>query len=118
MFSVGCSESTKPYEQKIENIERIFMHEPGRYSIFVRTPRTNQCHFEKIAGYGGGDVQVFLYTDVKHGNPMWITIKGENFPNGQKYYHTLEFHVRDMESIQGGGWDHGKFGKGTTSVVQ
>ena len=60
-----------------------------------------------------------LFTDVSKNQKMWARlVKNKSHKNdrdGEFYY--LEIHVRSVTDIEGGGWDHGKFGSGSTHVI-
>jgi hypothetical protein len=30
----------------------------------------------------------------------------------------LDIHIHNLDEIQGGGWNHGKFGRGKTQVIE
>jgi len=101
-------------EIKVDNIVRVFMHEPGAYNFLVSrngilVPTENYRHSPQ---------RVIIMPDVSREQFMWARVyykeeEGYGFP--QAY---LEIHVHSEKDIEGGGWNHGKFGRGQTVVVE
>jgi hypothetical protein len=57
--------------------------------------------------------QPVFVRDVKPGEKMWLI-----FTKNQQGNKTgIAFHIQSIDSIEGTGWDHGKFGKGATVPV-
>jgi len=105
LFLPGCE---TPQHYKVNNIVRVFMHDPGKYSLMVR--EDGQL---KSLPFHGHSNYFYVYEDVPSGEPMWADV--DKTSNGVK---TITLHVHDEKDIQGGGWDHGKFGSGQTQVFK
>lgn len=117
--AIGCSIAINIYGQRQEEqefrnvsytipIERVFMHQIGDYTVFVKegsrlVPKSlwNRC--ERRFGS-----QITLVADVPVGEPMYLVRKDGN------YY----IHIHSADEVNGGEWNKGKFGKGTTTVVE
>lgn len=117
LFS-GCGVKTKFYE--FEYVERVFKNDTKHYSILYKTDiesnMLQEKHFYTIE-------KLYIYTDVPIDKPMWIRgthrvfeVLGEEDGNG--VWAVLEIHIHSPQDIGGGGWNHGKFGCGQTSVVE
>lgn len=88
-------------------IERVFMHEIGKYSVLIRED--------------GSLVSMPLYGNYANGRGITVKLIDDVPTNGQMYVKkmagTFEVHIHNINDINGADWDHGKFGKGTTTVV-
>jgi hypothetical protein len=104
---VGCH---KKYVDKNLEVESVFYHERGHYSFFAKGVDL------QLVPYDYGSAAVRLYMDVPEGHPMWIHVEQQNDP----WYGTatqLQIHIYSAGDIAGAGWDHGKFGSGTTTRI-
>jgi len=107
LFTVGCAQH-KTGERTVE-VQRVFMHNPGVYSgMYVDSEKNVRV----IGGYGA----TTLIIDIPEDRPMWV--KETKFSDGIDSYWKYEFHVHSIKEVDGGGWNHGKFGSGQTSVVK
>lgn len=108
---LGC---TKKFDNKIEVI-RIFMHEPTRYSFIIRDNSSRELKI-KTVDMNGRREGIKIYADVATTENMWIRHYGQNeFLSPIEF---LEIHIHGVYEIEGGGWNHGKFGRGTTTVIE
>lgn len=111
-------------DERIDNVARVLMHEPGYYSILVKE-KNNNLVCRSFGQYGR--VSVKIIADVQSDQPMWAQV----FPNlierdstfyplcnySEKYDPYVEIHIHSGKDIDGAGWDHGKFGRGKTNVI-
>lgn len=108
---VGCAPG--PWEPiHYTNVQRVFMHEPGRYTILVDGKIVN------LRGHHG-DNRSTIYADVPAGEPMWV--KGRSrCPHDGQLEIELEIHIHSFDDVGGGGFDDGtKFHRPIgTRVVQ
>ncbi|MFA5838452.1 MAG: hypothetical protein WC849_00740 [Candidatus Paceibacterota bacterium] len=114
VFFCGCGSSITKENEKTQIVERIFMHEPTEYSFMYFKPNTNEL---KTATYGIESEYLKIISDVKPENKPWFYYAEFNGHN-QPSYRVLIIHIRNVSDIQGGGWNHGKFGRGQTVVIQ
>ena len=116
---LGCSERTE--EVRIDNVVRVFWHEGTRYSLQVRKP--NSAEIETIAinnNMCGGKSprdRIKILADVPLLDSMWVRYT-VNFNWNLDCLEALEIHIHSEKDIDGGGWNHGKFGRGQTSVIR
>lgn len=117
---IGCDriEKNGSWERKIENIDRIFFHEKGRFTFLIETgPRTSKPIEEYFIGES---LEIIYKYDVPSEKKNWVFIKGRYAGNiilykmEPKY---VEIHVHSAKDIEGGLWNHGKGGKGATTVI-
>ncbi|OGY41747.1 MAG: hypothetical protein A2Y82_02610 [Candidatus Buchananbacteria bacterium RBG_13_36_9] len=107
-------------KEKIENITRIFMHEPYRYTFFIDGQNDKKEVLVKTIRASC----IKIYNNVLANETSWIeyVIWDQNDPlqkRGDNWdVRILEIHIHDISQIQGAGWDHGKFGKGATNVIE
>ena len=119
LIGCNCSNSayTKMPDEKIENVVRIFMHEPSRYSIMIQDPNSSELKTMQFNLYNF--CRAKIVADVPKNEKMWIFLKSKKHNvNKDTYYTSFELHVRSAEDINGAGWNHGKFGSGTTTVIE
>lgn len=113
----ACSKEPQKKLERIDNIERVFMHEPSKYTFWIRNDASGEIKIKTVDVGSGGNVKIF--DDVPAGQKMWITILMVDEPyDGMDFIPTLEIHLHDLKDVQGAGWDHGKLGNGTTEVIE
>lgn len=103
-------------ENKVENIARIFMHEPGVYSFLI-ADKDGILH--PTDNYRYSPEHVKMPSDVPKGKLKWAReyyALDPRWPQNPTRY--LEIHIHSEKDIEGGGYNHGKFGRGQTSVVE
>jgi hypothetical protein len=112
----GCGEKKRVSEiMRLEGRMRILMHEPGRYTILAEMPNweVKQYSFGRTCGLM---VPVITY-GLPAEQPVWVAYQVEQ--SGPHICNRLiEIHLHSVTEINGAGWDHGKQGKGQTTVVQ
>jgi hypothetical protein len=98
--------------KRIDNIVKVMMHEPGSYSLISQEnekPELTPFVFESY--------DIHLLADVPEGKPMYAELSEQNGER-EKYWKTATIHIHSHRDINGAGWNHGKFGKGTTTEVE
>lgn len=111
---IGCpgpvrKETVK--RDKIEHVARILMQNPHQFSLII--PDGN-----RPSEYIVKDIQideVKFIIDVPKGSDCWVEVIDVRDP-GLKIFGS--FHLHQIGEIEGGGWDHGKFGRGHTAVIE
>lgn len=108
-------DASTPRIETRQQIERVFMHTPGGYSVVVNDGGEIKVKtFEWAAPiHGGGKLSVLA--DVPEGEPMYYT--GLQYGEGGGYLEVV-IHIHSAKDINGAGWDRGKFGRGQTNVVE
>ena len=113
LILIGCAKqdfSTTDYH----NVERILMHERGKYTFFIRNDETQEF---KILTVQLPNKKEKVFTDVPKNESCWIRV-GAPWDNNNRFSLSLEIHVHNAKEIDGAGWYHGKFGQGKTTVVE
>lgn len=82
---------------------RVFLHEHGHASFFV-----NQDH--EIKHIDHGNFGAAFIPDVLKDEPMWALYDTKS----RKTF----IHIHDVKEVNSGSLDHGKFGQGTTNVIE
>ena len=118
---VGCncsnSEYTEMPDEKIGGVVRIFMHEPSRYSVMVQDPNSSELKTAEFNLYNFCRAKIIA--DVPKDEKRWISLKSKKHNVSKRtYYTSFELHIHSAEDINGAGWSHGKFGSGTTTVIE
>jgi hypothetical protein len=93
-------------------IVRVFMSAEDRVIFFVKQVN-GAIHAETASAE-----KIVWVTDVAANAPMWA--------EWQQYYMTknvghrteMTVHIHSVADVGGGGWHEGKFGHGTTTVVE
>ena len=111
----GCGRS-RLEEVQINNVVRVFWHESTRYSVQVREPNSVEIKTIILRSEICNNQQARILADVPLGNPMWVRFVMDYNWN-MDCLRVLEIHIHSEKDIEGGGWDHGKFERGQTSVV-
>ncbi|KKR15133.1 MAG: hypothetical protein UT43_C0006G0003 [Parcubacteria group bacterium GW2011_GWC1_39_29] len=113
-ISAGCGHKIETV--RINNVVRVFWHEGTRYSVQVREPGSTEIKTYSLHGHMcTGEPRIF--TDVLPENSMWVKyVMDRNWD--LDCLRSLEIHVWSETNIEGGGWDHGKFGHGQTYVIK
>jgi hypothetical protein len=102
-------------EVVVKDIVGISHHERDLYTFRIQTDGSQEISRQTINFWN----KPREIADVPIGKKMWVKytlreIHGVSQPvkiNG-------EIHFRNVKDIQGGGWDHGKHGRGTTTVLE
>lgn len=120
LLIAGC-ERTVTIKQ-IENVERIFWHEGDKYSVLVKND-DNTYKTVRFPNYQCGSIRdgdgVIIVADVPGDQKMWVSTVVQEEDNIRPYcFERLTIHIHSPHDIDGGGWDHGKFGRGQTSVIE
>jgi hypothetical protein len=124
----SCGDKTIKSIIRIENVERVLENERGHYVLYARhdshymLDRYEIC-VKPSTDYSACYVPAKMVTDVAKNEPMWAEVglfyesdrvTPENWTNAGN----LIIHLHTAKEINGGGWDHGKFGNGQTTVVE
>lgn len=111
----GCGPLPPDREIVIKDIVQVSHHERDLYTF--RIQEGSSPELERVTIYFKGKPREIM--DVPLGQKMWVKYTarwefGMNAPtkiNGEIHFHSVK-------DIQGGGWDHGKHGRGTTTVLE
>ena len=58
-----------------------------------------------------------IITDVSADKKMWVLTRGY-YAGRDPVYEYVEIHIHAAKDVNGGGWNHGKFGSGQTNVIE
>lgn len=108
------SKDATPVEEKSERINfvRLFYHEHKRYSVFKMDETTKALTLVEIDRNGFWDIKIVC--DVPEFESMWY----ETVKNKGDSWSTAVIHIHGPEDINGSDWNHGKHGRGQTTVVE
>ena len=112
----GCGNG-KPLDppKTYPNIEAVWFHENDNYSFTIlENGKFKNIGVNSFYPFGGGRSAVF--PDLKPGEPMWARVSQAKC-NGDIEIN-IEIHVHSIKDLQPAGWNHGKFGSGTTSKIE
>lgn len=113
---VGCeNKPPTPQSQTYNNVARVFLHEAGLISFFVKNKNTQELQHVFISTNScfGDDIKFFA--DVPKDKSMWVK---KYFYSGGDFAFRIDVHIHDSSDVDGGSWDHGKHGSGKTNVVE
>lgn len=129
LASLGC-EDRKQSELRVNNVVRVFMHEPQRYTLFAQPPESKELIVHEFTIYdftytdSHGKVlarcDIHLRTDVSAGEPMWATSErwGDHPPGNDCI---LTIHLHDPSDVEGGSWTQRRNKRtvhGTTHAIE
>lgn len=111
-WKAGCAKLEKTYT----DVPRIMMHEPGRYTIFVREEKSKALKEIQFPYYGVDKDTRFgyradhyeMFIDVPEGEPSWVKVRSSWNPSdyGGGCEYTVEFHLHEKPELGGAGWEH------------
>lgn len=111
----GCGEKRVSEVMRLDGRMRILMHEPGRYTILAEMP--NREVKQHSFGHTCGPMVPVITYGLPAEQPVWVEYQVEQ--RGPHICNRLiAIHLHSVTEINGAGWDHGKQGKGQTTVVQ
>ena len=113
-------------ENRTDNVVRVFWHEETRYSVMVQKPESAEIKtisFPRACWGRSKDNEtrmignILILADVPDRSPMWVfsKIRDANFDG---CIELLEIHIHSVKDVEGASWNHGKFGSGSTTVIQ
>ncbi|RDJ34948.1 MAG: hypothetical protein DWQ19_08935 [Crenarchaeota archaeon] len=107
------------YKTTYENVQRVFMHLPGQYSIMVNDEIIPL--FGQHGTWWSYQTKSKIIKDVPENEPMYATIIWEqNTFSGNRVMDKVIIHIHSPDDLNGAGWDDGtKFHRqGTTKVLE
>lgn len=111
-----CHKNKVIHAREKTPIEAVYYHEGHSYSVAVKqgniieiipVPMTWSKKDKKYT--------VTIINDVMDDEKSWVAWEYSNIIGKEGW---AEIHIRDMNDIQGGRWNHGKFGHGQTNRIQ
>lgn len=107
LLLTGC-EDWEDHTKPKTIIQSVYYHEKGRYSVSVM--ESNRLKMVNVPG-----VVLIVDKDTDH---LWYECDYKrNSWNGQTVGNCY-IHIRSVNDINTAGWNHGKFGSGTTIRIQ
>jgi hypothetical protein len=115
LLFAGCGELEPDHEVVIRDVVQVNWHEQTRYTFWVQ--KAGSSEIDRITIDFNDEPR--RLADVPPFEKNWVKytahyVRGMNGAICNKG----EIHLHNVKDIQGGGWDHGKFGRGTTSVIE
>jgi hypothetical protein len=117
VYSIVLIKRWKPtyVESEVNGVVRIFMHEPIKYTFFCQN--SGATKIEQWTVWLGEKPQIF--TDVPQGHASRVNFMvHKDYPGGPDIYDYFHIHIHSVREIEGGYWNHGKFGRGQTVVIE
>jgi len=113
-------------------VDRVLMHEPHRYTFLVqRDDNTVGQIVISVPPQADSYPDVTIRTDAPADGKMWVEFNcvdgtmfvdtcpdPKNFMTSRVYANSMTIHIHRIDEISGGGWDHGKHGRGQTNVIE
>ena len=124
--SIACNSAHTLEEKRIENVVRVFWHEKTAYSVHIQKPGSKELEVISLPDnmcLKAGSTHLIkpqLIKDVEANKQRWVRYLKNPYDvrSGSYCLEALEIHIYSEKDIEGGEWDHGKFGKGQTQVIQ
>ena len=98
----------------VYGVQRVLMHEIDFYTFLIREPNSTKLKSLSLSYHD--DKSFVLISDVAPDKDMWLNLKCRVDPTDKCF--EIEIHLHSAKDINGAGWNHGKFGKGQTDVVE
>lgn len=128
---IGCSTNAteKVEPTSVSGITRVFMHEPGHFTFLVENTDSKKIGQLRVQTYRDDTI---IREDLEDGQSIRVEYScgkyqkefyqcksiPPNFSNWTVHARKLTIHLHSVKEIDGAGWNHGKFGRGQTIVVQ
>lgn len=111
---IGACSAQETVENTYDNVIRVFMHEPDTYTLMVPDGESAELNSVYLRNYA-----IRIIADVPEGNNMWAKAKKYN-PGGflSLADKTAEIHIHSPQDINPGAWNHGKYGRGQTTIIE
>jgi hypothetical protein len=109
----GCWTQKDFSVERYRNVERILMHEPNKYSFIFKYDEAKEYSLVTVNVWGVPKI----IPDVTNGEKCWVEV-GAPWVQNESFRISLTIHVHSAADINGAGWNHGKFGRGQTTVVE
>ncbi|MFA5313210.1 MAG: hypothetical protein WC375_07855 [Methanomassiliicoccales archaeon] len=108
LLSAGCSYNVK--EQPKTEVAAVYWHEASRFSVAIEDGQN--IKFVALPS----DIPVTVTQDVLPGEKLWYeyreVLSDWSGPVRDESY--VHIHVRNIDDLRTGEWNHGKFGRGET----
>lgn len=106
-----------PLEPERLELQQVMEHESDHYSVKYKAENNEliTIDFGRLSSEG---VSLRIIADVPEGESIWALLNRAKTPRGVIHYFGGEIHVHSGKDINGGGWNHGKFGRGQTVSVE
>lgn len=130
---LGSKNKEPPKTITVSGITRVFMHEPGRYSFLVEHNQHGKVGHLHTLTTCSEYANIQILKDLPNPeDPIWIEIlcgcspvyrTCKQIPPNFSFWEISQFgkltiHLHSTKQVNGSGWNHGKFGSGTTVVVE
>ena len=115
VLASGCAPE-KTGDRKLERIVRVLMHDPGHFTFLAEQPNTGELIQVTVDLHSNCGVRILQ--DVASDQPSWTRWETWTRGGGICDVRNLEIHIHSADEVNGAGWDHGKFGRGQTTVVE
>ena len=111
----------------VSGITRVFMHEPGYFTFLVEhgdSKKIGQLRVKTINDTTTivEDLQENQTISIEYFSTQDPFLQSKSIPpdfsNWDVQAMKLTIHLHSVKEIDGAGWNHGKFGRGQTIVVQ
>jgi hypothetical protein len=134
----GCGkkeelEAVQAKPMVVSGVVRVFMHQPGHYTFFVKQAdnKIGQLSVgyvspQRVTIIEGLSEKETMRVEIVCGQwgPNWNRSRTcRSIPQPFAYWYIsqasrLTIHLHSVRQVDGAGWDHGKNGRGTTTVIE
>jgi hypothetical protein len=114
VYALSQIEKVPDQEVVIKDIVRLLFDENDSYTYWTQADGSNEGIKETIRL----PFKTRTIFDVPAGKKMLIVFRGHKLDRTSWSISYAEIHLRGPEDINGGAWDHGKYGKGRTVVIE
>jgi len=99
------------------DVDAIFYHEGCNYSVMYKSGSEIK---QKSLGFGAETCYTLTHTVLADATDKpwveWHVVRNSLYGVESGGY--VRIHIRSVDDITGGSWNHGKFGTGTTTRIQ
>lgn len=114
----GINLGTPPEPERFDRLVRIFLHErdmSNNHSTYTIWYPSEQSDEIQMRTFTCRNENIHVFVDVHdEGDQAWALYRPRT---DSRHPENLNFHLRAVEEVIGGGWNHGKFGSGRTEAI-
>lgn len=107
----SCVSHCATEHNTIDNVRAVYMHDSNTYSFLIIDRNTDR---EYTKSFDANTVR--FVRDVPTGQLLWVEFDDNSHPC-QGTGDSLTVHLQADTQVQGGSWDYGKSGNGTTNLI-
>lgn len=120
IFNLMSCEEQPPNFRTNGRFDVVAVYYDGNNSYSVATEHGKEITIVRLNLASGTYEEVIetkIFNDVEVGKPMYVVFRSEWHKTGYSFS-WYEIHIHSIKDINTSGWNRGKFGSGTTQIIE